>query len=49
MSDLIPVACLNSLDGCTCDHPESWHDDGFGCTEQDCECLASWTIEWIEV
>lgn len=33
-------------DQCTCDHPASAHDDGFGCTEQrgewPCPCLAGW-------
>jgi hypothetical protein len=36
---------------CTCDHPASAHDDGFGCTEparyretEPCPCLADWVI-----
>ena len=27
---------------CTCDHSSSVHDDGFGCTQIGCDCLAGW-------
>jgi hypothetical protein len=29
---------------CTCLHPPSAHDDGFGCTVRGCECLAGWLL-----
>jgi hypothetical protein len=29
---------------CTCEHPPSAHDDGFGCTERGCDCLAGWSF-----
>lgn len=29
---------------CTCDHPAYVHDDGFGCTEEGCTCLADWCL-----
>jgi hypothetical protein len=39
-------------DLCNCDHAPSAHDDGFGCTEPDCQaegcicpCLAGWAWE----
>ena len=28
---------------CTCYHPPSAHDDGFGCTIPECDCLAGWS------
>lgn len=31
---------------CICEHPDSAHDDGFGCTEPECECLAQW--DWVD-
>jgi hypothetical protein len=30
---------------CTCEHPPTAHDDGFGCTERGCECLAGWRLD----
>ena len=33
---------------CTCDDSEFEHDDGFGCTVKDCDCLAGWSIKWPE-
>lgn len=33
---------------CTCDHDSSVHDDGFGCTEPECPCLAGFHIETEE-
>jgi len=30
---------------CECQHPPSAHDDGFGCTEPGCPCLAGWRFE----
>ena len=30
---------------CSCMHPPSAHDDGFGCTEQGCPCLAGWSFD----
>ena len=32
-------------EACTCDHMSYVHDDGFGCTEPGCECLAGWRLE----
>lgn len=28
---------------CACPHPPGSHDDGFGCTEEPCPCLAGWS------
>ena len=30
---------------CICTHFPSAHDDGFGCTEQGCACLAGWSFD----
>jgi hypothetical protein len=29
---------------CECYHPPEAHDDGFGCTEEGCPCLAQWRL-----
>lgn len=29
---------------CTCEHGHWAHDDGFGCTERDCPCIAGWVV-----
>jgi hypothetical protein len=31
---------------CTCEHDATAHDDGFGCTEPECPCLAQWHFEY---
>jgi len=28
---------------CVCEHGPTVHDDGFGCTEPDCMCMAQWS------
>ena len=30
---------------CICVHDATVHDDGFGCTEPECNCLARWHLE----
>jgi hypothetical protein len=31
---------------CSCPHAPDEHDDGFGCTAEGCECVATWI--WIQ-
>jgi hypothetical protein len=32
---------------CECEHPATVHDDGFGCTEPGCPCLAQWELDQL--
>ena len=29
-------------EACSCAHAQLAHDDGFGCTEPECPCIAQW-------
>ena len=33
---------------CTCEHDPGAHDDGFGCTDPECPCVAMWYWDLTE-